>query len=35
MRHRRILNSEAEGIPTGGIIAQILRDVPRDAAVAA
>jgi MoxR-like ATPase len=37
MRHRLILNfeAEAEGITTDQIIAQILQDVPRDAAVAA
>ena len=36
-RHRLILNfeAEAEGITTDQIIAQILQDVPRDAAVAA
>ncbi len=34
LRHRLILNfeAEAEGITTDHIIAQILRDVPRDAA---
>ena len=37
LRHRLILNfeAEAEGITTDLIIAQILKDVPRDAAVAA
>jgi MoxR-like ATPase len=37
MRHRLILNfeAEAEGITTDHIIAQILREVPRDAAVEA
>jgi MoxR-like ATPase len=37
MRHRLILNfeAEAEGITTDQVIAQILKDVPRDAAVAA
>jgi MoxR-like ATPase len=37
LRHRLILNfeAEAEGMTTDMIIAQILRDVPRDAAVAA
>src|SRR5262245_26869682 len=36
LRHRLILNfeAEAEGITTDHIIAQVLRDVPRDAAVA-
>src|SRR3989454_7140882 len=36
MRHRLILNfeAEAEGITTDHIIAQVLKDVPRDAAVA-
>ena len=36
-RHRLILNfeAEAEGITTDQIIAQILQDVPRDAAMAA
>src|SRR2546422_6281875 len=35
LRHRLILNfeAEAEGITTDHIIAQVLRDVPRDAAV--
>jgi MoxR-like ATPase len=35
LRHRLILNfeAEAEGITTDHIIGQILRDVPRDAAV--
>jgi MoxR-like ATPase len=34
LRHRLILNfeAEAEGITTDHIIAQILQDVPRDAA---
>jgi MoxR-like ATPase len=34
LRHRLILNfeAEAEGITTDHIIAQILKDVPRDAA---
>jgi MoxR-like ATPase len=37
LRHRLILNfeAEAEGITTDQIVAQILQDVPRDAAVAA
>jgi len=37
LRHRLILNfeAEAEGITTDQVIAQILKDVPRDAAVAA
>jgi MoxR-like ATPase len=37
MRHRLILNfeAEAEGITTDQVIAQILKDVPRDAAVTA
>ena len=37
MRHRLILNfeAEAEGSTTDHIIAQILREVPRDAAVEA
>jgi MoxR-like ATPase len=37
LRHRLILNfeAEAEGITTDQIVAQILRDVPRDAAVMA
>ncbi len=37
MRHRLILNfeAEAEGITTDQVIAQILKDVPRDATVAA
>ncbi len=37
MRHRLILNfeAEAEGITTDHIIAQVLRDVPRDATVVA
>src|SRR5262249_61448669 len=36
LRHRLILNfeAEAEGITTDHIIAQVLKDVPRDAAVA-
>ena len=36
LRHRLILNfeAEAEGITTDHVVAQILRDVPRDAAVA-
>ena len=35
LRHRLILNfeAEAEGITTDHIIAQILKDVPRDAAM--
>jgi MoxR-like ATPase len=37
LRHRCILNfeAEAEGITTDHVIAQILRDVPRDATLAA
>jgi MoxR-like ATPase len=37
LRHRLILNfeAEAEGITTDHVLAQILRDVPRDLAVAA
>jgi MoxR-like ATPase len=37
MRHRLIVNfeAEAEGITTDHVIAQILRDVPRDARVLA
>jgi MoxR-like ATPase len=37
MRHRLILNfeAEAEGITTDQVITQILKDVPRDATVAA
>ncbi len=37
LRHRLILNfeAEAEGLTTDLIIAQLLKDVPRDAAVAA
>jgi MoxR-like ATPase len=37
LRHRLIPNfeAEAEGITTDHIIAQVLRDVPRDAAVVA
>jgi MoxR-like ATPase len=37
MRHRLILNfeAEAEGITTDQVVAQILKDVPRDATVAA
>jgi MoxR-like ATPase len=37
LRHRLILNfeAEAEGITTDQVVAQILKDVPRDAAVAA
>jgi len=34
LRHRLILNFEAEGITTDHIVAQVLRDVPRDAAAA-
>jgi MoxR-like ATPase len=37
LRHRLILNfeAEAEGVTTDQVVAQILKDVPRDAAVAA
>ena len=37
LRHRCILNfeAEAEGITTDHVLAQILRDVPRDATLAA